>query len=237
MTVSQHQANHTRILGLRAEAEALETQLRSSISTLASLRQELLQVPTSTPPKDSRPVPVSELLKYAMYISNYTVPPTFREEMPSRHASPDKDRDASAQPGTAQAPIAVEEGANKPENEMAPTKEQAEWLKQMTEQGIDWKPYPTDETIRRGNLMKIQDLLDRQQDPWTAIVRTEQEIQEAEQQEKDEEEKRRQQKEEDDRRAHEEAARRREQAPPVSAVEPQQVQQFTGFDFGDDEDE
>ena len=79
MTVARHQANHARLQALRAEADALEEQLKSSVAALAGLRRELSETPATVFPANSRPVPFDELLQYAKSISKYTVPPTFRE--------------------------------------------------------------------------------------------------------------------------------------------------------------
>lgn len=195
---------------------------------------------------------IDQLLKYAMYISNTTVPPTFREPIPPGHAIADKERDETAIPamaastvgtpaqsGTAQAPVPVEDGGpDAPENDIGVTKEQAEWLREMDARGIMWKPYPDDAIVRSGNLMAVQAILDQSKDPWKEKVPTDQDLKDAAQKDKEEEEEKTQQKEEDEQRAEQEALKRKGTAAPVPGpVEPQQVQQFTGFDFGDDEDE
>ncbi|KAF1931640.1 uncharacterized protein M421DRAFT_417406 [Didymella exigua CBS 183.55] len=85
--LARHQANHARLQTLRAEAEALEEQLKSSVAALASLRRELSETPATVFPAASRPVPFDELLQYAKSISRYTVPPTFRERVPDAEDS------------------------------------------------------------------------------------------------------------------------------------------------------
>jgi hypothetical protein len=175
--VTKHQANHARIQTLRSEAEALEAQLRSSVATLASLRKELFETPATTFPEESRPVPFDELLQYAKNISQWTVPPTFRERLPDALAEPDKDKDRpagdfnaaatngfntpTAAPGLAEPP---REATDTQMTEDAPpeiTAEEEEWLKKLKDSQIAWYPWPDNDKIRRGNLMKIYDYGER----------------------------------------------------------------------------
>lgn len=175
MTVARHQANHARIQTLRAEAEALEEQLKSSVAALASLRKELSETPASIFPEDSRPVPFDELLQYAKNISRYTVPPTFRERVPGTDIDADKDKEAIE--GMASAPAtnsmntptttvaaveppkditeAPKEGENTETAAPEITAEEEEWLKKLKDSGFAWFPWPDDAKIRRGNLWKI----------------------------------------------------------------------------------
>lgn len=173
MTVARHQANHARIQTLRAEADALEEQLKSSVAALAGLRKELSETPATIFPKDSRPVPFDELLQYAKNISKYTVPPTFRERVPDAESDA-KDKEAiegsnSAPatnglntPTTAVAAIEAKDGTDAPKDgeetdAAAPeiTAEEEEWLKKLKDSGFAWFPWPDDAKIRRGNLWKI----------------------------------------------------------------------------------
>lgn len=175
MTVARHQANHARIQTLRAEADALEEQLKSSVAALAGLRKELSETPATIFPEDSRPVPFDELLQYAKNISKYTVPPTFREHVLDETTNADKDKEAAE--GGASAPAT--NGVNTPitpvaavgppkDNTEAPkegeetdaaapeiTAEEEEWLKKLKDSGFSWFPWPDDAKIRRGNLWKV----------------------------------------------------------------------------------
>jgi len=74
--VTQHQANHNRIQLLRQTAETLDNQIKSTITTLAETRKELLNTPFTTFPDSSHAVSVDELLSYAKRIAPFTVPPT-----------------------------------------------------------------------------------------------------------------------------------------------------------------
>ena len=175
MPVARHQANHARIQALRAEADALEEQLKSSVAALAGLRKELSETPATVFPEDSRPVPFDELLSYAKSISRYTVPPTFRERVPDAEDETDKDKDAIE--GAASAPAT--NGLNTPTTAVAPvepprdgaeaskdgedpdittpelTAQEEEWLKKLKDSGFAWYPWPDEHKIRRGNLWKV----------------------------------------------------------------------------------
>ncbi|KAF2008460.1 hypothetical protein BU24DRAFT_97049 [Aaosphaeria arxii CBS 175.79] len=183
--LSHHQANHARILALRAEAEALEAQVKSSVSTLADLRRELYKTPATAFPDDSRPVPVDELLAYARKIASYTVPPTYRELAPPKAAGEEEQAGAAngvvgtpagaAAAGTVATTSADPSSKDPADGDNAAlkevTEEQAEWIKKLQESGSTWTPYPHNTKIWGGNLMAIQrHLLDFKKDPWKESV-------------------------------------------------------------------
>ncbi|PVI02189.1 mediator of RNA polymerase II transcription subunit 4 [Periconia macrospinosa] len=169
--LAQHQANHRRIQSLRARADALEEQLRTSVATLAGLRRELFDTPATTFPSDSRPVPASELLLYAKNISQHTVPPTYREPVLAVPVEESKGGTPSAQATPANAALAAANDGQPSNGEttLEPatdvTVEEAEWLKKLQESNTAWVPWPSDEKIRGSNLMQIQYLIDTGQDP------------------------------------------------------------------------
>jgi hypothetical protein len=234
--LTQHQANHARIQTLRAEEAALEQQLRTSVAALASLRRELFDTPATTFPEDSRPVPVDELLRYAKSISKHTVPPTYREQVPSPPAAdkdkgPEADSSGPASNGVstpAQEPpkeddAQGEEGAAVPDV----TEEEAEWLKKLNATKTPWQPWPHDDKIRRSNLMQIQYLIDTKQDP------TQVDLKQMGREEKD--------------MIVAEAARQAAAQAPVEAAQQahaapaprpprEEVNKFEGFGFADDDD-
>lgn len=152
---------------MRAEAEALEEQLRTSVAALATLRHELFETPATTFPADTRPVRFDELLQYAKNISQYTVPPTYRERAPEAVADKDKEKDDAASSGAptngvntpANAPNALDtEDPKQGDNDNKPvevTAEEEEWLKKLNESKIAWYPWPSEEKIRHGNLYKL----------------------------------------------------------------------------------
>ncbi|KAF1949257.1 hypothetical protein CC80DRAFT_520618 [Byssothecium circinans] len=159
--LTQHQDNYARIQALRAQADTLEAQLRASVATLASLRRELFETPATTFSDNSRPVPVHEVLQYAKNISQYTVPPTYREPIPTppphhHHAN----NEAASTPANEHATL---HPSGETPNDV--TAEEAEWLKKLKESNTAWTPWPSDEKIRGSNLMQIQYCIDTGRDP------------------------------------------------------------------------
>ncbi|KAF2134605.1 mediator of RNA polymerase II transcription subunit 4 [Dothidotthia symphoricarpi CBS 119687] len=171
--LAQHQANHARIQALHAQADALEEQLKSSVATLASLRHELFETPATTFPADSRPVRLDELLQFATTISDFTVPPTFRERVPEVDANKDKEKEdgsgvalTNGASTPANIPDAVEPPKDATEGQKEGEKtdgavpeitaEEEEWLKKLKDSNLAWYPWPDNDKIRRGNLYKLQ---------------------------------------------------------------------------------
>jgi hypothetical protein len=156
---------------LRAEADALTKQLKSSMATLADLRRELLEMPATTISDNSRAVPLNELLQYAKNIAKYTVPPTYRERIPTLPtADPDKAAEGNtggpASNGTGTpAQATPKDDANGDREAIVAADVTAEWLKKLNESQVPWQPWPDNDKIRRGNLMQIQYLIDTKQDP------------------------------------------------------------------------
>ncbi|KAH7390613.1 mediator complex, subunit Med4 [Pyrenochaeta sp. MPI-SDFR-AT-0127] len=171
--LARHQANHARIQALRAEADALDEQLKSSVEKLATLRHELFETPATTFPETSRAVPFDELLQYANYISKHTVPPTYRERVPEALSEKDKEKEDAVSSGAptngVNTPAIIPESAEPPREETegqkdgdkaivtAPeiTAEEEEWLKKLNESQMAWYPWPSNEKIRLGNLYKL----------------------------------------------------------------------------------
>lgn len=169
--MAKHQANHARIQTLRAEADALEEQLKTSVKKLAELRRELFATPATTFPHDSRAVPFDELLQYATNISRYTVPPTYRERVPTTEKDKDEEDGISSGAPTngvntpaivPDAPDAPNEGpeAQKGAEDAdgaAPdiTAEEEEWLKKLKASNLAWYPWPSTEKIRNGILYRL----------------------------------------------------------------------------------
>ncbi|KAF2788936.1 hypothetical protein K505DRAFT_378554 [Melanomma pulvis-pyrius CBS 109.77] len=244
-----HQANHSRILALRAEAHALESQLTSSVAVLADLRRELFQTPATTFSDASPPVPFDELLQFANNISKHTVPPTYRERIPRDDPEAEQDKandgDASAvvssnglgTPAIASAPVPAEEsakqqaadGEREAPNEV--TAEQEEWLMKLNESQLSWYPWPSDQKIRIGNLMAIQHLLDQGKRPEDIDIS---EVEEEEKKRAEED----QQKQEAAFAAQEPQMPARESVAPTSVAPrpaPEQPAIYEGFDDFDDD--
>ena len=116
-------------------------------------------------------MPFDELLQYATNISRYTVPPTYRERVPT--ADKDKEEDEAASSG------APTNGVNTPANavEIAEppkdsaegqkdvknadglpeiTAEEEEWLQKLKASNLAWYPWPSTEKIRAGILYSLQ---------------------------------------------------------------------------------
>lgn len=114
-------------------------------------------------------MPFNELLQYAKNIAQSTVPPTYREEPPEKqdaaHAKEPDDGTSSAVPSN---PLGTPAHTNEGESESkdkAITEEEAEWLQKLKNSNLSWFPWPDEDKIRRGNLMQIQNVLDRGRDP------------------------------------------------------------------------
>jgi hypothetical protein len=79
--LSKHQANHAHLLSLQETTSSLETNLTTTISTLAKTRAEILALPATQFTPSQRPIPASEVLDYAKNISRYTAPPSLVERL------------------------------------------------------------------------------------------------------------------------------------------------------------
>jgi hypothetical protein len=230
--LSIHQANHARILSLRDTASKLENQVKANLETLASLRHELLKTPATTLPVDARPVPFDELLRFAKNISRFTVPPTYREPLPTDDQpspqaieappapSPNGVTPASAAPDTADEK--KDEGKDY-DHDLTP--QQSEWLKKLQESGSQWVPWPSTDKIRAGNLMQIQNMIERGEDPSKVLSPEEQEA----------EKKRAEEREAQERRDREEEEEREKQRRAAYAHRPSAAQPavFGGLDMYD----
>lgn len=235
---------------------------------LADLRTELLQTPASKFPEDVRAVPSSELLEFAMGISKYSVPPTYREVVPKgdeedkeKETEKEKDKEdggssgiptpgvntpitttippTNALPGVStsadadKAADAPAEGDNAEKKEPTPT--QAAWLLEHKQKGLSWTPWPDENKIRNGNLMRVQHMLDQKKDPWTDKVPTMKELEDKAKEIADAERKRVEEEEERER----ERVEREKQRGEVGGERPREervVQQFTGFEFDEDDE-
>ncbi|KAF1979602.1 hypothetical protein BU23DRAFT_101325 [Bimuria novae-zelandiae CBS 107.79] len=176
--LAQHRENSARIQALRAERDTLEAQFKTSVAALSDLRRELLATPVTKFPDHVRPVPFDELLQFAKNIAQSTVPPTYRENPP---ATQDKEQHKEVDDGPSTvvpsnavgtpaqpqdgAEGAAKEGESKGDEEKVITEEEAEWLQKLKNSNLSWFPWPDEDKIRRGNLMQIQNVLDRGRDP------------------------------------------------------------------------
>lgn len=75
-SVEKHQNNHLRLQQLRATSSALDTQIRETLSNLASTRRDITTTHiTGQPDGKNYPIKYNELLNYARRISKTTLPP------------------------------------------------------------------------------------------------------------------------------------------------------------------
>lgn len=254
--LSYHQSNHSRILALRAEATALESQLKASITTLSNLRHELLETQTSTIPTDARNVPLNDLLSFARNIASHTVPPSHREPIPTDDPDADKTKlsieDASTNisssngtgtpaipnlaidPTSQPAPSTTDVQDDQPQPAPTISDEQAEFIRRMNEPN-GWTPWPNTIKVHSGNLMFIQaNLLDYEKDPWTGDADPAVEAaKEAEKEQEDREQREREQEEEKRRRVAALAAQQQRELQMREEEGKREDRQFQGFEFDD----
>lgn len=208
-TVAIHQANYARILALRQTAEALDEQVKSTLSLLAATRKELLETPATVVPASSRAVPFDELLQYAKKISTTSRPP-HRHPGPPVLEKPAKDeQEADGDADMANGIDATELVADEAEQPSKPVSKsetvlsdaQKAWLDVSSK--VEWVPWPQTDKIRSGALADIQRLLDQGRDPSTVLSPEEQEAEDKRRAE--DEERRKKEEEELDRQRRERA--------------------------------
>ncbi|KAL0254809.1 hypothetical protein SLS55_009333 [Diplodia seriata] len=179
--LAAHQANYHRILALRQTADALDSQVKSTLSLLADTRRELIATPVTAPARDARDVSTAELLAYAKHIGKFTVPPNFRppprKEDAAASAQDKADEDATMMNGTTAAPESQQDDAAAASEEtrtMATLNaEQKAWLAGLG--ALPWFPWPTEDKIRQGALGQIQTMVEQGKDPTTVLSPEEQE--------------------------------------------------------------
>ncbi|KAK7712075.1 hypothetical protein SLS57_007951 [Botryosphaeria dothidea] len=201
-----HQANYQRILTLRQTADALDAQVKSTLSLLADTRRELIATPVTTPAPNARDVSTADLLAYAKHIGKFTVPPNFRpppskEDTASAIAAPQPDKpdeDVAMSNGATAPPESQPRDATTGPEEtrsMATLNvEQKAWLAGLG--ALPWFPWPNEDKIRQGALGQIQAMVEQGKDPTTVLSPEEQEERarkaaEEEEQQRQEEERRR----------------------------------------------
>jgi hypothetical protein len=185
----------------------LDETIKSTIRILADTRKDILSIP-STDTSDRGEVNVNELLSYAKFIARTTVPPTARkptpedaQHKPAKGAGP---TDTHITNGIATPPQASQDADSTPadvKSEVAikaMTDSDKQWL--MPEK-LPFEPWPGHEIIQRGNLAKIQKMLENGEDPASVLSAEEQA--EADRKRKEQEEEERKKVEELDRKQRE----------------------------------
>ncbi|KAG4432199.1 hypothetical protein IFR05_012322 [Cadophora sp. M221] len=189
--LSTHQSNYAKLLSLRETSNALDNQIRETLTVLTTTRQELLATPSTSLPASANPISYSELLSYARRISKFTLPPTHRES-----ATGDVAETGSNTPGEpfsqtqtngSNTPVVATNGEAHSSTAMeidSATPAVAGQTQTSQHPGVStnltlWEqflnqpadmpfvPWPTEEAIRKGALASIQVLLDQGVDPAT----------------------------------------------------------------------
>lgn len=193
--MARHQANHARILKLRQTTEALDNQIKSTVTTLAETRKELLAIPSAPEPDiPTRDVPFDELLAFAKNIAKFTLPP-------GHHLRPPKPQEPAtenvAEPptelsimngGPSQSPTQLQtqpspaptqsqdKDGGKKETEGPAfsqlTEEQRAFLEDA--QTLPFMPWPDHNLINQGILRHVQELIAKGIDPATVKTDAEQ---------------------------------------------------------------
>jgi Vitamin-D-receptor interacting Mediator subunit 4 len=189
--VAQHQANHARILKLRQTTESLDSQIKSTVATLAQTRKELLAIPSAPEPDiPTRDVPFDELLAFAKNIAKFTLPP-------GHHLRPPKPQEPTTenvvepltelsimnggppqsptQPSPAPTQSQDKDGAKKDTEGQAfsqLTEEQRAFLEDA--QTLPFMPWPDHNLINQGILRHVQELIMKGIDPATVKTDAEQ---------------------------------------------------------------
>ena len=150
-----HQRNHARILQLRKTIDRQDTEITDTVKLLAQTRKDLLEIPTSLPPKGRRDVSYIELLEYAKRISRFTLPPHFRPPnfRPAGNAVAVNGEDV-VMTGTKDNKEGVGFGSLQ--------QEEKQWLDPWT--GNQFAPWPSEEVIRRSALAQLHAMIERGED-------------------------------------------------------------------------
>lgn len=153
-----HQCNQLKIQQLRDVIDAQNAQVTSHLQLLAHTRADLLSIPTSLPEEGRRDVEYGELLDYAKYVGQYTMPPNFR---PSTVEPAGDDVGMVGMEGEgAIAQQQQQPGESKVLEDILRNEKQ--YLDAST--GIQFTPWPSEDIIKRGALARIQGMMERGED-------------------------------------------------------------------------
>lgn len=155
----KHQANYTRITSLRTQIDSLNASITSNVSSLASLRSEILAQNITPIGDEGRRLECNELLEYAQRISRYTVPPTYRPQVKQAQRAKGAGEDL-ALPEIVPINGHGGDAAAQPEFEKAGEQNVAE----VTSMGT-WVPWPSEDIIRQGPLGQSQIMQEQGLDP------------------------------------------------------------------------
>ncbi|KAF7549029.1 hypothetical protein G7046_g8475 [Stylonectria norvegica] len=227
--VQRHQNNYLRIQQLRDSSSTLDTQIRETLSSLATTRKDIVTTQTTTfPTGPSYPIAYEELLRYARRISKTTMPPAgtinaFSASLETQTPVPDSQPQSAMTPSAlppsqAQSP-AVTNGtpqmSSEPPTQQTTTSANTGLPEVMSQylnplSGQIFFPWPLEDKIRSGALASNQILAEQGIDPkgYDPAVEEERKLREEEER-KEKEEKERLEEEEKDRKMREERERLR----------------------------
>ncbi|KAL8824510.1 MAG: hypothetical protein Q9191_005016 [Dirinaria sp. TL-2023a] len=228
-----HQRNHSRITSLRSEIATLNATITAKLTSLATLRSEILTQKITPVPDDDddapQQVPCGELLDFAQRISRYTAP---RTTYPAATAAR-QSLETKAGEEVAEAPGKGE--VNGVGAEADPAKEaevQAQAPVLPGESGF--VPWPSEEVIRQGALGQIQAMLEQGVDPTTIQIEGEQKVEGGIEDDRKEEQRK------DDAVSHEYSTRHPQQGSTMVREAPREEEKpkvFGGLDLYDPDEE
>ncbi|KAI6782808.1 Mediator of RNA polymerase II transcription subunit-like protein [Emericellopsis cladophorae] len=258
-----HQSNHLRLETLRQTSSTLDTQIKTTLQSLASTRKDITTTQTTTfPSTPNYPVSYAELLNYARRISKTTMPPAGMAKQDV--IKPAQETSIAPTPSGTQSPAATMNGRSV-STPFAPPSAPANANTSLPEivtqylnplSGQPFIPWPTENAIRNGSLAANQILAEkgiepRGYDPAEEEERKKREEESRKQKEEEEklaleererkirEQRERQWREERERRAAADASR--ENGTGVAAAAPARQEpkqfQFASLDDDDDDDE
>ncbi|MDI1487429.1 MAG: hypothetical protein OHK93_006699 [Ramalina farinacea] len=155
-----HQCNQLKIQQLRDVIEAQNAQITSHLQLLADTRADLLSIPTSLPERGRREVEYGELLEYAKYVGQYTMPPNFRPSMVESAGEEVGMVGVEGEGAIAQQQQQQQSGESKVLEDILRNEKQ--YLDAST--GIQFTPWPSEDVIKRGALARIQGMMERGED-------------------------------------------------------------------------
>ncbi|KAL5614823.1 uncharacterized protein BROUX77_000660 [Berkeleyomyces rouxiae] len=229
--VQRHQANFIHIEKLRSASQALDSQIRDTISSLASTRKDVAAIqPVRFGDAPAHPFSYEELLSYARRISKTTMP-SAGSQLPGVEQPQPQSANADT-PGPDSQPMSA---VQTPMMSVLPTPAQSQSMIGSEGQtqsattsftglpeiltmhlnpmsGAVFVPWPLEDNIRLGSLASIQNLISEGIDPagYDPVAEEERKKKEAEEQ-LEKEERERKEREERDRAIREQREKMREQ--------------------------
>ena len=148
--LTTHQANHARILALKSTSSALDTTFTNALTTLSTLRSEILSTSVTNPQTLHRQVPALELLQYGRNVSRYAPPAGFKPPSAATDlvTSPAGDQVNGLEPGQGLQQKSLQVGLS------FLTGEERAWLDPSTQ--TQWLPWPSAEMMARSALGQSQ---------------------------------------------------------------------------------